>query len=508
MVFKNMINVRVVLISLGMFAIFSAILMMPSLVIELATNSENDVAFVKSIIMSLFFGILLFTVNYKKIKNVNKQTPLSACILLIRMNYKQIRNINKKTAFLLTGLAWFVIPIFASLPFYFSHYEMSFVDSIFEATSGITTTGASVIPVIEGISKGLLMWRAILQFVGGIGIVIFILLIIPSITTGSAYLLNAESGSSSKSFLHPSAFVSSVIGIYFILTLLCIFCYWFFGMEVFDAVAHGFSTVSSGGFSTHNNSLAFYKGNLGIEVTAIIFMITSVLPFTFLISALIRRRLILDYQMLIFFGILTLSYVLLSVLYLDIEELTSLQAIRYAIFNVTTIITSTGFATNNYINLNVGFNFAILILLAIIGGCSGSTAGGIKIARVKTMLFFVRYKIQTFEANQNILNMSQRLASKLDSAMVMIIFYFLTLWVGTLIVSGAGYDFLTSLSTTISVVSNTGVGLTPPIGGSGSYAFFPSYIKMLLAFIMIAGRLEFVALYVMFFPSFWKFYHH
>lgn len=476
-----MINFRIIFTSLGLCAIVATLLMIPSLLIEFFTSSQNYMAFLKSIIICGSFGILLIITN----------------------SY-DVRKVSRKTAFILTGIVWFFMPIFCALPFYFSNYNIGIIDSIFESTSGLTTTGASIIPAVEVLDKGILMWRAVLQFVGGIGIVIFILLIIPSINKGNAYLLSTESeGGGPKLFSKTSYVILSVVITYLVFNVFCILFYWFFGMNLFDAIAHAFTTISTGGYSTHNNSLAFYQGNVMIEYGSVFFMMIGALPFMMFIYIAKERKLYKSYQVLTFLFICLVSYFVISLVYFARGDLTLEQSIRYAIFNVTTVITSTGFATNNYISMN-GMNVSVLLLLGFIGSCTGSTAGGLKVARIRTIFLFARYRIKTFAADKTILTIDEKLARKIDYAIAFITFYFIFLWVGTFTVSAFGYDFLTSLSATTAVLSNTGIGVVDAIGGSGGFAFLQDEIKVVFCFLMVLGRVEFIALCTMLFPSFWK----
>lgn len=479
-----MINFRFIFFIFGIFSNIAGALMIIPMVVELFLHSANYLAFLKSSVIAFVVGTLL-----------------------IITNYSSVRKVNKKNAFMLTAVIWILLCLLCSLPFFYYDYNgggISFVNSFFEATSGLTTTGSSLLLNLDSLGKGILLWRAMLQFIGGVGIVIFVLLIIPSIHKGGVYLISSESGTQERAlFSKSSSFIIGIIAMYLLLASICTISYYIFGMTLFDAICHAFSTVSSGGFSTHSLSLAFYKDNIGIEVTAFIFMLFSSFPFIFFIYAFKMKKLFKSSQISVFLFIIFSTSILSSIAFYFQKDLTILESIRYGFVNAASFITSTGFTNYDFSSAG-GIIFALFLLISYIGGCTGSTSGGVKVSRIQTIFNEIRQKIRIESSDGRVFYSIDKSYSDLQNVATLLFFYIISFWAGVLILSLYGYDFSTAIASVSMVINNTGVGLTPVIGPSGSLNFFEDEIKILLSFLMMAGRIEFMSFYILLFPSFWK----
>ena len=312
-------------------------------------------------------------------------------ILLIITNQTKNKKLNIQHAFLMTTLAWLFISLFGSLPFMFSTLNLNFTDAYFETMSGITTTGSTILIDVERSSKGILIWRALLQWLGGIGIIVMAITILPLLNVGGMQVFRAESSDNSEKILPRSREIAlAIFKIYFVLTIACASFYFLFGMSVFDSIAHSMTTIATGGFSTYTNSFGHFD-SFEIELVAIIFIIMGSIPFLSYIKFIKGDRLIFfsdkQIQGFIFFLILSILTILIySMLYLKSDLVT---AIRTTLFNVTSIISGTGYTTNNYSGWG---NFAVFyfLLLMLVGGCAGSTTCGIKIFRFQIIGQFIK----------------------------------------------------------------------------------------------------------------------
>ena len=417
--------------------------------------------------------------------------------------------ISTKEAFVITVLSWFLLAILCSTPFIYTQSNLGIVDALFESMSGITTTGATVINGLDDMPKGILIWRALLQWLGGIGIVVIALFILPFLRIGGMQLFHLEGDDPYDKFLPKiSSVISKIVLIYLVLTILLFGLYYVNGMTIFDAVAHSFTTISTGGFSTHDLSFAYF-GNHSILTIAIIFMILGSFPFLVLAQTNMRNPFasFKDHQVKIFLLVLLVS---ISLIYFFAQKYLIGSEIRKFItisFNTISIISGTGFTSENFEGWG-NYASTLFLILMFIGGCAGSTTGGIKIFRFQILLKFItihlKKMLQPHAVIASHFNGRKIQDSTYESVMSFFFIYILTFAISTLLLSFSGLDFLTCFSAAASAISNVGPGLGEIIGPDGNYSSLSNYSKVVLIFTMFLGRLEMLTIMVLFLPSFWK----
>ncbi|MAJ57503.1 MAG: potassium transporter TrkH [Candidatus Pelagibacter sp.] len=430
-------------------------------------------------------------------------------ILLIITNQTKNKKLNIQHAFLMTTLAWLFISLFGSLPFMFSTLNLNFTDAYFETMSGITTTGSTILIDVERSSKGILIWRALLQWLGGIGIIVMAITILPLLNVGGMQVFRAESSDNSEKILPRSREIAlAIFKIYFVLTIACASFYFLFGMSVFDSIAHSMTTIATGGFSTYTNSFGHFD-SFEIELVAIIFIIMGSIPFLSYIKFIKGDRLIFfsdkQIQGFLFFLILSILTILIySMLYLKSDLVT---AIRTTLFNVTSIISGTGYTTNNYSGWG---NFAVFyfLLLMLVGGCAGSTTCGIKIFRFQIIGQFIKKQIKNIFYPHGVFPVKYN-KQAIDEKFLSSVLTFVCLYIGlflllSLLLSLTGLDLITSISGAATSLSNVGPGLGDTIGPSENFAYISNVAKWFLIVGMLLGRLELFTVLILFLPSFWK----
>ena len=431
-------------------------------------------------------------------------------VLFILANLEKEFKLNLRQTFLFSSLAWVMVATFGSLPFLLSDQNFSFSEAFFESMSGITTTGATIISDLDNSPKSILLWRAIMQWLGGIGIVVMAITILPLLKVGGMQLFKMEGPDSTEKILPRTIEVATIIiSTYIILTLLCSFFYWTFGMNIFDSVSHAMTTIATGGFSTHNESIGFFKSS-NIEIVASIFIILGSIPFiSYLKFAQGNRKIFFkDVQIRGLIYLLTISIIIMFLYLLLINYESSLfDKIRISSFNVISILSGTGYVTDDF-GLWGKFSLIFFLLLMFIGGCAGSTACGIKIFRLQMLVLFLVNQIKKlFYPNSiNIVKYNkQKITDEFLNSVIIFIFAFLFIFlIISLLLSLTGLDLLTSLSGAASAISNVGPGLGDIIGPNGNYKYIPDVSKWVLSFGMLLGRLELFAVLVLFFPSFWR----
>ena len=436
-------------------------------------------------LISLFFGIILILAN--------KSDDLS---------------INLKQAFLLTTLSWVFIAIFGSLPFIFSDLELSFTDALFESMSGITTTGSTVLSGLDNLPHGILIWRSLLQWIGGIGIVVIAIAFLPILKVGGMQLFHSESSDSSQKVLPRAGQIASIIGIiYASLTILCALLLWLFGMPTFDSIAHSMTTLATGGFSTSDMSIAKYN-NVNIEFIICIFMILGSLPFVLYLQTLRGNvsAIFKDNQVQLFI-LLIVTSVLIVTFWKYQNTANFFNNFRSSFFNTISIFTGTGYTTQNFNNWG-SFITILFLFLMLVGGCAGSTTCGIKIFRLQ--ILYQTAKIQIFKllnphgvsvAKYNKIPVSESITSSVMGYFFMFIVSYVLI---TLILSFLGNDFLTSLSGAATSLANVGPGLGNVIGPSKTFAGLSDITKWVLIIGMLTGRLELLSVIIILTPSFWR----
>ncbi len=480
-----MSNYKTVFFTLGVLLIVLGFSMLVPITIQLIYSEFNS-TFIISSIITITFGALFFLAN-------------------IDHN----RSLSTQQAFLLTALSWIGVAIFGSIPFIFSDLNLSLTDAFFESMSGITTTGATIINNLSDTPKAILSWRAILQWLGGIGIIVMAITLMPIMNIGGMQLLKISSGDSSEKILPKSKQISlRLVLIYFSLTLLCAFFYKICGMNFFDSLTHSMTTIATGGFSNYNQSIGFFE-SAKIEYVSIVFIILGSIPFISYIKFLSGNRKIVfkDEQIklflkLIFFSILIL-FIYLAIVNKSIFEI----QLRAIIFNVVSILTGTGYVTKEFDQWG-NFPLIFFLLLMFIGGCAGSTTCGIKVFRVHMLYFFLKNQLLKIIYPRAIINLKYNndiVQDKLIASVISFIYlYIIIFFVISALLTLTGLNFITAVSGAASSISNVGPGLGNEIGPNSNYANLPSASKWILSAGMILGRLEIFAILVIFLPSFWR----
>jgi trk system potassium uptake protein TrkH len=414
-----------------------------------------------------------------------------------------------REAFILTIGSWLGVTLFASLPFAFAELNLSFADAFFEAMSGITTTGATVIVNLDQAPPGILLWRALLQWLGGIGIIVTAVALLPMLKVGGMQLFRMESSDTTEKILPRTAQVSTAIGaIYFILTACCALAYWLAGMPGFDAVAHSMTTIATGGFSTSDNSIGVFK-KPSIEWIAVIFMIIGSLPFVLYLQAVRGRPMSLfrDSQVRWFLCLALLLVVIVVLIVFTTQNFSTTQSLRISAFNTVSILTGTGYSTASFDSWGP-LALTIFFIIMFIGGCAGSTTCGIKIFRIQVLYETAAAQIRRLVQPHGIFipyyNRSPITDEVAMSVMSFFFFYVLVFIILALGLSALGLDFLTALSGAATAISNVGPGLGPVIGPDGNFTTLPDAAKWLLSAGMLLGRLELFTILVLFAPAFWK----
>ncbi len=417
--------------------------------------------------------------------------------------------ITVRQAFMLTTLAWFTLTAFAALPFAFSDLDLSVTDAFFEAMSGVTTTGATVITGLDGAPPGILLWRAILQWLGGIGIIVMAIAVLPILRVGGMQLFRMESSDRSEKAMPRAAQVSTAISaIYLVLTGTLAAAYWLAGMNGLESVAHAMTTIATGGFSTSDFSLAKFDSPL-IDAIATTGMILGALPFLVYLKTVQGQLgwLFRESQVRVFLSVAGL-FVLVAALWLWLVNGNDPHhALRYAAFNVVSIITGTGYATAAFDTWG-SFAMPMFLMLMFVGGCAGSTTCGIKIFRFQVLYSAARSQLSHLLQPHGVFVPYYNQRPIPEEVIVSVLsFFFLFGLILALLSMGLGLiglDFVTALSGAASALSNVGPGLGPTIGPAGTYQTLPDAAKWLLCAGMLLGRLELFTVLVMLSPNFWR----
>ena len=430
--------------------------------------------------------------------------------LVLYFSFRQQKNkIKIREAFFLTFISWIIIAVFASLPFIYSSSYLSYSDAFFESISGITTTGATVISNLDELPEGILIWRSLLQWFGGIGIILLALAILPTLQIGGMQLLHMEHDDPyEKTLPKINQFVFEILIIYIVLTFVCAILYFTAGMSSFDAFAHAMTTISTGGFSTHDNSFANFD-SINIELISFLFMIIGSLPFVVYLKMTHGdlKSIFKDEQIKLFILILLLLIIITTFwLKLKFNENT-FYSFRVVIFNITSILTGTGYTSANY-NIWGGFGLVIMFIIMFIGGCAGSTTGGIKIFRLQLLFRGAKTQIKklTHPHGVFITSFNGKTVGEdtYNSIMGFFFMYILIFISAAILLSFFNLDFITALSAAASAISNVGPGLGAIIGPTGNYLSLPTEAKWILSITMLIGRLELLTFLVLLSGSFWK----
>ena len=479
-----MSNYKTVFFTLGILQIILGISMVFPIIIQIIFD-ELDSSFIGASLITIIFGTLFFLSNLDHDKKLSLQN-----------------------AFLLTALSWLSIAVFSSLPFIFSNLNLSITDSFFESMSGITTTGSTIITDLNSSPKAILLWRALLQWLGGIGIIVMAITLMPIMNVGGMQLFKVSSSDASEKILPKTKEITlRLILIYLILTFLCSFFYNICGMKFFDSLTHSMTTIATGGFSNYNESIGYFN-NIKIEIVSMIFIILGSIPFISYIKFLSGKKNIFytDTQIKSFIKIIFYSFIILFFYLTIFNKSFSDVSLRSISFNVISILTGTGYVKQNFDDWG-SFPLIYFLILMFIGGCAGSTTCGIKIFRVQILYLFLKNQLKKIIYPRGIFiikygnsNVNEKFMA---SIIAFIYLYIIIFFIITAMLSLSGLDFTTSISGAATSISNVGPGLGELIGPNGNFSQLPDFSKWVLSFGMILGRLELFAILVLFLPSFW-----
>lgn len=416
--------------------------------------------------------------------------------------------LTTRQAFLLTASAWFLLSGFAALPFIFSALDMSVADGVFEATSGFTTTGSTVITGLDDAPKGILLWRGLLNWLGGLGIIVMAVAILPILRIGGMQLFKMESSDKSDKVKPRVAQVASSIAVvYLTFTVISVISMWLTGMTVFEATCHSFAALGTGGFSTSDQSLA--KWGAATQWVTIGAMLLGSLPFALFVTPWKHNRwpFLQDSQIRWFLNFVAFFALLLAFWQWAVNDMEPGDALTHATFNVVSVVTTTGFASSDY-NAWGGFAQVVFFILLFIGGCTGSTAGGVKVFRWEVLfkLAGVHLKRLLHPHGIFVVDFNKRPIPQtvLDSVLGFVAVFFLTFAIFALGLTVVGMDLISALSGSAQALSNVGPGLGPIIGPAGNFKTVPEAAKWIMSFEMLLGRLELFTVIVLFTRSFWR----
>lgn len=482
-----MIHYRYILYIVGIFLSILALAMLMPLGMDLCFQDPNWVYFGESAAITGFIGVLLI-LSFKP----DKEPVFEA-----------------RETFILTASSWITISGFAALPFILSRAAPSFTDAFFEAISGLTTTGATVFRNLDYAPPGILLWRSLLQWLGGIGIVVMALMILPALKIGGMQLFRSEFSDRSEKYLpRVSQISTAILSTYLLISAFCGVAYWFAGMTVFESICFMMSTVSTAGFATSDMSLETFNSGW-IEAIAMIFMIMGSITLLHFTRFLQGDRSVLwnDSQIRVFVLVMVLASFVVTLWLWQTDHYNFWESLRYGAFTVVSIASTTGFSIVNFGNWG-GFPLILLFLLMFVGGCTGSTAGGIKIFRFQ--ILFKAAKLQILQLRRPhgvflpLYNRQQIKESEFMSVLAFFALYILCYAALALGLSFYGIDMLSSLSGSAAILGNVGPGLGTAISPSGYYGDLPEGAKWLITVGMLVGRLELLTLLILLTPSFWR----
>lgn len=417
----------------------------------------------------------------------------------------------KRQLFLLTTLSWLAIVLAASLPFMLVLNQLSFVDAIFETVSAITTTGATVLTGLDTMPRGILFWRAVLQWIGGVGIIVMAIAVLPALKIGGMKLFKTENSDISEKILPRSSSLSMMIAVvYLLLSLSCVLLYYIFGMNGFDAITHGMTTVATGGFANYDASFGHFNDRPALLWISSVFMLLSALPLVMLVAAMRGHvgLLLKDPQVRAFLSIVLLS-VFLLVWYQHINQNRPLlDSLTHTTFNVVSIITTCGYASENYAAWG-SLAGILFFYLTFSGGCSGSTTGGLKIFRTQLawLLLVKQFKLLVHPNAVWVQKYGSRPVNDqlLGSVLAYCFIYFASICVLALALSLYDLDFVTALTGAATAIANVGPGLGSVIGPDGNFSSLPDGAKWLISFGMLIGRLEILTVMLLLTPMYWRY---
>ncbi len=483
-----MINWRLISKILGSLLFIEAFIMLWCLAMAFAFKEDDVMAFMMSAILT------------------------AGCAFVFLYFGRSSENaLSRHDAYVVVSATWVVFSFFGMFPFLIHGSLTNVADAYFETMSGFTTTGATVIDNVERLPHGMLFWRSLMQWIGGLGIVFFTIAVLPSLVGGSVKVFAAEATGPMRSKMHPRLSTSAkwIWSIYLMLTLTCGLSFWAAGMEWFDSVNYAMTTTATGGGSTHNGSTVFFNSDL-IEYLAILFQFLAGINFTLLylslfkfkFSALAKNSEFRLYIATILIATLLIAYLLVTRLHYGYES-----AFRSALFQVVSFMTTTGLSNDNA-GMWPHMTWLILGVLMFMGACAGSTTGGFKCVRVSMLLKVLRNEFRRILHPNAVLPVKLGQQSVPQEKLVSLLAFF-TLYIVLIMISAgimivSGIDITNSMTIAMSLISNVGAGLDTNIGPVMSWADLSDSLKWLCSFLMLVGRLEIIAVLVLFTRSFWK----
>ncbi len=480
-----MIDLRPVVFVLGTLITILALAMIIPAIVDYSAGHADWEVFAASSGVALFIGVSM--------------------ILTTRSGWF---GFNLRQAFVMTNLAWLVIAAFAALPFTFSDMDLSVTDAFFEAMSGITTTGATVIVGLDQAPPGILLWRAILQWLGGIGIIVMAVAILPILQVGGMQLFRVEAFDADKVLPRAAQIAGGISIVYVFLTGLAALVLWSLGLSGFDAIAHAMTSIATGGFSTHDASIGHYN-SAAVDWAISIFMILGSLPFVLYLRALRGNVSVLarDSQVRWFLIVVAVAAIFMAWWLWRNGVLPPLDALRYGTFNVISVMTGTGYATAEFDRWG-GFSMALMFVLMFVGGCAGSTTCGIKIFRFQVLYATAKSQLKRLiQPNGVFIPYYNHRPIPEQVSLSVMGFFFLFIASFAVLAAGLGFlglDFITAVSGAASAIANVGPGLGIIIGPAATYGSLPEEAKWLLSAGMLLGRLELFTVLVLLSRSFWR----
>ncbi len=477
---------RLALFTSGLLLVVLGTAMLIPCYIDHANNHPNASAFFASACLCLFFGGALFLTN--------RDTQES---------------FNVREGFLLTTISWLLLSLAGALPLYLSDLDLSFTDSYFESISGITTTGSTVLSGLDSMSRGVLLWRSMLQWIGGIGIVAFGIVLLPFLKIGGMQLFQTESSDRSDKIIPQSRqLVRRLVFVYVMLSFACFLMYFLFGMTAFDALNHAMTTLSTGGYSTHDASFGYFQ-NSSLQLIATFFMFLGGLPFVLYVKYMFLGQFAFhkDAQVVGFIAIIGIFTFLIVAWLAYHHEASISHGLVLAVFNVVSVLTTTGYATTDY-TLWGPFITSLFFFMTYMGACTGSTAGGVKTMRILIVLQATRRQIKQLIYPHGLF-IPHYQGRAIDNNLITTVMGFLALYVVlnallTIMLTWVGLDPETAFSGAATAIANVGPGIGKTIGPAGNFSTLPDSAKWILSAGMFLGRLEILTVLVIFVPRFWR----
>lgn len=483
-----MLNKRLIFKIIGTLLYLEAAMMMWCTIMSLYLGDDDSMAFIISVLLTILGGL--------GFRYLGRESENS---------------LGRREAYLLVTLTWIIFSLFGSLPFLISGYIQNFTDAFFETMSGFTTTGCSILNDVERLPHGLLFWRTMTQWIGGLGIVFFTIAIIPSLVGGNVKVFSAEATGPIRAKMHPRLRTTAkwIWSIYLLLTIACGVCYYCSGIELFDSLNYAMTTTATGGFSTHNESTGFYH-NAGFDYTAIVFMFLSGTSFTLLYMTLIKGRLkqfLRNSEFKLYVAAVAIATLAIVGFLVFDNGYGWADALRTGLFQVISFITTTGILNDDPAQWH-HITWVILCICMFLGACSGSTSGGFKCIRTVMMLNILKNEIKRILHPRAVLPVKVNditipysaqvtLLAFLTAYMILCLFTYICMIL-------TGIDSTNAITIALSCASNVGPALDINIGPAMTWGGFPTAVKWLLSALMLMGRLEIFSVIVLFTPAFWR----